>query len=88
MAEFKHPINEKVSALQSYITSLTGKFDIINIEVQSLLDVIDSTNKPCSWQFWMTKYLELTNELVEAGIVEEPKNNDIWKTFKEKGGII
>ena len=88
MAEFKHPINEKVSELQSMITRLTGRFDIINIDVHSVLDSQESTTKPCSWHYWMNTYLDLVNELITAGIVEEPKNSGLWDEYKANKGVI
>lgn len=84
MAEFKHPINQKVSELQSEITRLTTKFDIINIDVQSVLETMSATTKPCSWQFWMHTYLFLVEDLIQAGIVEEPKNCPLWEEW-DKG---
>ena len=85
MAEFKYDINRKVSELKSDIVQLTTRFDIIDIDVNVLLDAMDDTSKPCSWQFWMESYLELVSELVRAGIVKEPVNSALYKSYIETG---
>ena len=85
MAEFKYDINRKVAELQSDILKMSTRFDIIDIDVNTLLDAMEDTTKPCSWQFWMDKYFELVDELVRAGIVKEPTNSTLYKSYKEKG---
>jgi hypothetical protein len=85
MAEFKYDINRKAADLNADILHLTTRFDMIDIDVNALLDAMEDATKPCSWQFWMDKYFELVYELVRAGIVKEPVNSTLYKSYKEKG---
>lgn len=84
MAEFKHPINMKVCELQADILRFTQHCDIIEIDVHSLLETMDSTTKPCSWQFWMDRYMDLVKDLVDAQIIAEPTDSSLWNNWLTK----
>ena len=62
-------IFEKTQELNSAVTKMMGRMDIVNIEVNATMTTLAETNGKISDAFLADRYLELVERLVEAGIV-------------------